>query len=135
MDFILLMLHQLDSIFSAWTYWWVNVCIYGIFSFGLLVSFAAGDADEFLDTASVPQGLGVLHVLGDDLMQRTADSCDGVIRHGLSHQDAAVGASSPATAVVVVAAPRQTVHQVPHGVFTCEHGWTGSDSDSVIVVK
>lgn len=46
---------------------------------GLLVSFAPGDADELLDAAGVPQGLGVLHVLGDDLMQGTADSCDGVI--------------------------------------------------------
>lgn len=46
---------------------------------GLLVSFAPGDADELLDAAGVPQGLGVLHVLGDDLMQGAADSCDGVI--------------------------------------------------------
>ncbi len=88
-----------------------------------LVSFAAGDADEFLNAAGVPQGLRVLHVLGDDLMQCTADSCDGVIRHGLPHQTAGVAAaSSSATAVVVVAASRQTVHQVPHGVFTCGHG-------------
>lgn len=91
-----------------------------IVSFSLLVSFAAGNADKLFNTTGVPQGLGVLHVLGDDLMQRTADSCDGVIRHGLPHQDTAVGASSPTTgAVVVVAAPRQTVHQVPHGIFTC----------------
>lgn len=50
-----------------------------MFSFGLLVSFAAGDADELLDATGVPQGLGVLHVLGDDLMQRAADSGDGVV--------------------------------------------------------
>lgn len=92
-----------------------------VFPFGLLVSFAASDADELLDAAGVPQGLGVLHVLGDDLVQRAADSCDGVVRHGLPHQAAGVAAStSPATAaVVVVAAAGQTVHQVPHGVFTC----------------
>lgn len=47
--------------------------------FSLLVPFAAGNADELLDAAGVPQSLGVLHVLGDDLMQRAADSCDGVI--------------------------------------------------------
>lgn len=68
-------------------------------------------------------------------MQRAADSRDGVIRHGLPQQDTAVGASSPATAVVVVAAPGQTVHQVPHGIFTCGHGKTESDSDSVIGMK
>lgn len=94
-----------------------------IFPFGLLVSFAAGDADELLDATGVPQGLGVLHVLGDDFVQCAADSRDGVVRHGLPRQDAAVGASSasssPAATVVVVAASRQTVHQVPHGVFTC----------------
>lgn len=91
----------------------------GIFPFVLLVSFAAGDADELLDAAGVPQRLGVLHVLGDDFMQRAADSCDGVVRHGLSHQAAGVAsATTSAAAVVVVAAPWQTVHQVPHCVFT-----------------
>lgn len=33
-----------------------------------LVSFAAGDADEFLDATGVAQGFGVLHVLGDDFV-------------------------------------------------------------------
>lgn len=94
-----------------------------VFPFGLLVSFAAGDANELLDAAGVPQGLGVLHVLGDDLMQCAADSCDGVVRHGLPHKTAGVAASSSsATAVVVIAASRQAVHQVPHGVFTYGHG-------------
>lgn len=93
-----------------------------IFPFGLLVSLAAGDADELLDATGVPQGLGVLHVLGDDLVQRAADCCDGVVRHGLPHQAAGVAsASSRSAAVVVVAASGQTVHQVPHGIFTC-HG-------------
>lgn len=50
-----------------------------IFPFGLLVSFAPGDANELLNAPSVPQGLSVLHVLSDDLMQSAADSCDGVI--------------------------------------------------------
>lgn len=95
-----------------------------IFPFGLLVSFAAGDADELLDAAGVPQGLGVLHVLGDDLMQCAADSCDGVVRHGLPHQAAGI-ASSRTAAVVVVTAPGQAVHQVPHGVFT----WYGGKSE------
>lgn len=92
-----------------------------IFPFGLLVSFAPGDANELLNAPSVPQGLSVLHVLSDDLMQSAADSCDGVIWHGLSQQ--AVGiASSPTAAIVVVAASRQTVHQVPHGIFTWRGG-------------
>lgn len=34
----------------------------------LLVSFAAGDSDEFLDATGVAQGFGVLHVLGDDFV-------------------------------------------------------------------
>lgn len=90
--------------------------------FALLVSFAAGNTDELLDATGVSQGLGVLHVLGDDLVQRTTDSCDGVIRHGLPYQAAGVAtSSSTATAVVVVAASRQTVYQVPHGIFTCGH--------------
>ena len=94
-----------------------------ILPFGLLVSFAAGNANELLDAAGVPQGLGVLHVLGDDLVQGAADSRDGVVRHGLPHQTAGVAASSSTTgAVVVVAASGQAVHQVPHGVFTCGHG-------------
>lgn len=38
-----------------------------------LVSFAAGDPDEFLDAAGISEGFGVLHVLGDDFMQRAAD--------------------------------------------------------------
>lgn len=80
------------------------------FPFGLLVSLAARDADELLDAAGVPQGFGVLHVLGDDLVQRAADRSDGVVRHGLPPQDAAVDAaasscsSSSAAGVVVVAA-------------------------------
>lgn len=94
---------------------------YFFFPFGLLVSFATGDANELLNAPSVPQGLSVLHVLSDDLMQSTADSCDGVIWHGLSQQAVGV-ASSPTAAVVVVAASRQTVHQVPHGVFTWRGG-------------
>lgn len=93
------------------------------FPLRLLVSFAARDADELLDASGVPQGLGVLHVLGDDLVQRAADSRDGVVRHGLPHQAAGVGAASSCpAAVVVVAATGQTVHQVPHGVFTCQGG-------------
>lgn len=95
----------------------------------LLVSFAAGDANELLNATSVPQGLGVLHVLGDDLMQCAADSCDRVIWHGLSHQAVCVASPSSSTiaAAVVVAASRQTVYQVPHGVFTCHGGkkWRG----------
>lgn len=94
-----------------------------IFPFGLLVSLAAGDADELLDATGVPQGLGVLHVLGDDLVQCAADCCDGVVRHGLPHQAAGVACtSSRSAAVVVVAASGQTVHQVPHGIFTCHGG-------------
>jgi len=95
-----------------------------IFPFGLLVSFAPGDANELLYAAGVPQGLGVLHVLGDNLVQCAADSSYGVIGHGLSRQDTAVAASSASTAasVVVVAASGQTVHKVPHGIFTCGHG-------------
>ncbi len=38
-----------------------------------LVSFAAGDADEFFYAASITQGFGVLHVLGDDFVQCAAD--------------------------------------------------------------
>lgn len=91
-----------------------------VFPFGLLVSFAAGNANELLDASGVPQRLGVLHVLGDDLVQSATDRRDGVIRHGLPHQAAAVGSSSASSAgaVVVVATSRQTVHQVPHGIFT-----------------
>lgn len=76
------------------------------FLFSLLVSLGARDADELLDSAGVPQRFGVLHVLGDDLVQRAADRGDGVVRHGLPPQDAAVDAasSSAAASVVVVAA-------------------------------
>lgn len=81
------------------------LCVLGI-TLHLLVSFASGDTDELLYAAGVPQGLGVLHVFGDDLMQSAADSCDRVVRHGLPQQSTTVGAtaaaaSSATTAVVV----------------------------------
>lgn len=79
----------------------------------LLVSFAPGDADEFLDASSITQSLGVLHVLSDDLVQGTADSRDSVVRHGLPNS---IG-SSPITVVVVP--PGQSVDQVSHCVLAC----------------
>lgn len=67
-----------------------------------LVPFAAGDADELLDAAGVAQGFGVLHVLGDDFVQRAADGGDRVVRHGLAGGARRPGV--PAAGGVVVAA-------------------------------
>lgn len=77
-----------------------------------LVPFAPGDPDELLDAAGVSKRLGVLHVLGDDLMQGTADRRHGVVRHGFPRR-AVVGA----TAAISVVAPRKAVDQIPHGVL------------------
>lgn len=44
-----------------------------------LVSFAAGDADEFFYATSIPQGFGVLHVLGDDFVQCAADGSNRIV--------------------------------------------------------
>lgn len=44
-----------------------------------LVSFAAGDADEFFYATSITQGFGVLHVLGDDFVQCAANGSYRVI--------------------------------------------------------
>lgn len=71
-------------------------------SWCLLVSFAASDPDEFLDSAGVSQGFGVLHVLGDDFVQRAADGCHRVVRHGLAWRARVPG--GPAAAGVIVAA-------------------------------
>ena len=77
----------------------------------LLVSFAPGDAGELLDAAGVTQGLGVLHVLGDDLVQGAADGGYSVVGHGLA------GGAVGCAAAGAVAAPRQAVDQVAHGVL------------------
>ena len=44
-----------------------------------LVSFAAGDADEFFYATSITQGFGILHVLGDDFVQCAANGSYRVI--------------------------------------------------------
>lgn len=67
-----------------------------------LVSFAAGDPDEFLDAASISEGFGVLHVLGDDFMQRAADGRYRVVGHGLARR--ARGPGGPTAGGIVVAA-------------------------------
>lgn len=82
-----------------------------------LVSFAPGDADELLDATGVSQGFGVLHVLGDDLMQGAADCRHRVVRHGFACC-AVVGAAGAAAAGVT--APRKAVHQIPHRVLPYE---------------
>lgn len=69
-----------------------------------LVAFAAGDADELLDAASVAQSFGVLHVLGDDLMQRAADGGDRVVRHGLAGGTRRPGGPTAGGVVVTAAA-------------------------------
>lgn len=73
----------------------------------ILVSFAACDANKLLDASSITQGLGVFHVLCNDLVKSAADGCDGVVRHALSHT---------ATTAVIVAS-WQAVDQVSHGVL------------------
>lgn len=79
-----------------------------------LVSFAPGDADELLDAACVSQCLGVLHVLGDDLVQGAADRRHRVVRHGFAGC-AVVGATAAG-----VTAPRKTVDQIPHRILPYE---------------
>ena len=71
-----------------------------------LVSFAAGDADEFLDAAGIAQSFGVLHVLGDDLVQCAADGSYRVVRHGLAGR--ACGSRGPTAGGVIVAATAAT---------------------------
>lgn len=71
----------------------------------LLISFAFRDADQLLDAACIPQGLGVLHVLGDHFVQGTADSGDRIIRHGL------------ACRIVAVVSSWKPVDQISHGVL------------------
>lgn len=67
-----------------------------------LVSFAAGNADEFFDAPGITQGFRVLHVLGDDFVQGAADGGYRVVRHGLAGW--AAGAGRPTAGGVVVAA-------------------------------
>lgn len=69
-----------------------------------LVAFAAGDADELLDAAGVAQGFGVLHVLGDNLVQRAADGGDRVVRHGLAGGTHRPGGPTAGGVVVAAAA-------------------------------
>lgn len=69
-----------------------------------LVPFAAGDADELLDAAGVAQGFGVLHVLGDDFVQRAADGGDRVVRHGLAGGARRPGVAAAGGVVVAAAA-------------------------------
>lgn len=58
----------------TWTlYYGLNTVVY------LLVSFAASDANELFYATSIAQGFGILHVLGDDFVQCTADSSYCVI--------------------------------------------------------
>lgn len=45
----------------------------------LLVSFAPSDPDELLYAAGISEGFGVLHVLGDDFVQRAADGRHRVV--------------------------------------------------------
>lgn len=71
----------------------------------ILISFAARDANKLLDAPSITQGLGVFHVFGNDLVKSTADGCDGVVGHALSH------------AAAVIVASWQAVDQVSHGVL------------------
>lgn len=71
-----------------------------------LVPFAAGDADELLDAAGVAQGFGVLHVLGDDFVQRAADGGDRVVRHGLAGGARRPGVPAAGGVVVAAAASR-----------------------------
>lgn len=68
-----------------------------------LVSFAASDPDEFLDAAGISEGFGVLHVLGDDFMQRAADGRYRVVWHGLARRAHSSGGAT-AGGVIVTAA-------------------------------
>lgn len=67
-----------------------------------LVSFAASDPDEFLDATGISEGFGVLHVLGDDFVQRAADGRYRVVWHGLARR--ARGPGGPTAGGVIVAA-------------------------------
>lgn len=69
----------------------------------LLVSLAAGDADEFFNAASIAKGFGVLHVLGDDFVQCTADGSYCIIWHGLAGRACGPGGHT-AGGIIVAAA-------------------------------
>lgn len=71
-----------------------------------LVSFAAGDADEFFYATSIPQGFGVLHVLGDDFVQCAADGSNRIVWHGLAGR--ACGPGGPTAGGIIVAAATTT---------------------------
>lgn len=68
----------------------------------LLISFAAGDADEFFDSSCIAQGFGILHILCDDFMQCTADGSYRVVWHGLAGRTC--GPGGPSAGGIIVAA-------------------------------
>jgi len=84
-----------------------SIISYGFRTFAdSLVSFAAGYADEFFYATSITQGFGVLHVLGDDFVQRAADGSHRVVGHGLAGRSG--GPGGPTAGGVVVAAATTT---------------------------
>lgn len=87
---------------NKWTVFPVQIKKPWLYQIDLLISFAAGDADEFFDSSRIAQSFGILHILCDDFMQRAADGSYRVVWHGLAGRTC--GSGGPSAGGIIVAA-------------------------------